>query len=177
MIHLAVPFDENWSLTVEGESIEPRRAFGVTTAFDVERQGNAVLEYSSPSLRLLLLLVQVVLWLAVLFAATRVSIPLARRRGTLVADETLIDFDDLTGAVAWPVLDPGLDMTGQVARAQVLPIADGDGNDTGEIDEANDHDDDDMGDEIESIDAEQVDADLTDGRVDESAGDQNEGDR
>ncbi|MBT5866566.1 MAG: glycosyltransferase [Ilumatobacter sp.] len=181
VIHLAVPFDENWSLTVEGESIEPRRAFGVTTAFDVERQGNAVLEYSSPSLRLLLLLVQVVLWLAVLFAAARVSIPLARRRGTLVADETLIDFDDLTGAVAWPVLDPGLDMTGQVARAQVLPIADGDGNDTddvgGEIDEANDHDDDDMGDEIESIDAEQVDADLTDGRVDESAGDQNEGDR
>ena len=27
VIHLAVPFDENWSLTVDGQSIEPRRAF------------------------------------------------------------------------------------------------------------------------------------------------------
>ena len=126
VVHLAVPFDDNWSLTVAGESVAARRAFGVTTAFDVEQQGEAVLEYSSPSTRSFLLLVQLVLWVGVLFAATRVSIPLARRSGPLVEDETLIDFDDLTGAVALPVLDPGLDMTGEVARSQQPPVDDDD---------------------------------------------------
>ena len=173
VIHLAVPFDENWSLTVEGESIEPRRAFGVTTAFDVEQKGIAVLEYSSPSLRLPLLFVQVALWLAMLFAATRVSIPSARRREALPADETLIDFDDLTGAVAWPVLDPGLDITGQMVRAEALPIDDGDG----EVDKVSDNEADLMSTEHELIDAEQVDADPTEGIADESAGAQNEGDQ
>jgi hypothetical protein len=179
VIHLAVPFDENWSLTVEGESIEPRRAFGVTTAFDVERKGIAVLEYSSPSMRLLLLLVQVALWLAVLFAATRVRIPLVRRRGALPADETLIDFDDLAGAVTWPVLDPGLDITGQMVRAQALPIGDGDGDGDGggEVDKFSDNEINVMSKEHELIDPGQVDADLAEGMADESAGEQNEGDR
>jgi GT2 family glycosyltransferase len=177
VIHLAVPFDENWSLTVEGESIEPRRAFGVTTAFDVERKGIAVLEYSSPSMRLLLLLVQVALWLAMLFAATRVRIPLVRRRGALPADETLIDFDDLAGAVTWPVLDPGLDITGQMVRAQALPIGDGDGDGGGEVDKFSDNEINVMSKEHELIDPGQVDADLAEGMADESAGEQNEGDR
>ncbi len=183
VIHLAVPFDENWSLTVDGESIEPRRAFGVTTAFDVEQQGEAVLEYSSPSSRSLLLLVQLVLWVGVLFAATRVSIPLARRRGPLVADETLIDFEDLTGAVPLPVLDPGLDMTGEVARAQELPI-DEDGEAEEDVLEnvdsgapVNDAVEPHWVDDTESTDAEQVDADMSDGTIDEPAADQNEDDR
>ena len=173
VIHLAVPFDENWSLTVEGESIEPRRAFGVTTAFDVERKGIAVLEYSSPSMRLPLLFVQVALWLAMLFAATRVSIPLARRRGALPADETLIDFDDFTGAVAWRVLDPGLDITGQMVRAEALPIDDG----GSEVDKVSDNEADLISKEHELIDAEQVDADPIEGMADESDGELNEGDR
>ena len=120
VVHLAVPFDENWKLTVDGEPVEPRRAFGVTTAFDIEQSGTAVLSYSSPSSRSLLLLIQMIVWLTVLFAATRVSLPLARRSGPLVADETLIDFDDLSAALARPVADPGLDMTGDVARSVTL---------------------------------------------------------
>jgi hypothetical protein len=145
----------------------------VTTAFDVEQKGIAVLEYSSPSLRLPLLFVQVALWLAMLFAATRVSIPLARRRGALPADETLIDFNDFPGAVAWRVLDPGLDITGQMVRAEALPINDGDG----EVDKVSDNGADLMNKEHELIDAEQVGADPTEGIADESAGEQNEGDR
>ncbi len=130
VVHLAVPFDENWTLSVDGENIEPRRAFGVTTAFDIETPGVAVLSYSTPPSRPLLLLIQVIVWLAVMFAATRISLPLARRSGPLVADETLIDFDDVgvdgsddddADGVARgiPVADPGLDMTGAVARAEI----------------------------------------------------------
>ena len=114
VVHLAVPFDGNWTLTVDGESIEPRRAFGVTTAFDVEQPGVAVLEYESPSSRSLLVLLQVALWLAVLFVATRVTLPLSRGAGPAVADETLIDLDELGGGASMPVADPGLDLTGQI---------------------------------------------------------------
>ena len=58
------------------------------------------------------------LWVAAFFGATRVSVPLARRRGPLVTDETLITFDDDTLIGDGPLsgIDPGLDMTGQIAR-------------------------------------------------------------
>ncbi len=130
VVHLAVPFDENWTLTVDGESIEPRRAFGITTAFDVETAGTGVLEYKSPSTRSLLVFLQVALWLAVMFAATRVSLSLGGRQGGGISDETLIDLDELSdfenfdefadAIPALPVADPGLDMTGQIARAELV---------------------------------------------------------
>ncbi len=117
VVHLAVPFDENWRLDVDGVEIEPRRAFGVTTAFDVDTAGVATLSYDTPGSRTAILIVLALLWVAALFGATRVSIPLARRRGPLVTDETLITFDDSRAVDVAPVgIDPGLDMTGQVAR-------------------------------------------------------------
>ncbi|MEP4653075.1 MAG: hypothetical protein ABJ314_23080, partial [Ilumatobacter sp.] len=117
-VHVAVPFDPNWRLEVDGTQITPRRAFGVTTAFDVEQAGTATLSYSTPGSRTGALVVQFLLWTLVLFGATRVSIPLARRRGPLVTDETLIMLGEEgpdTVRVS-PTFDPGLDMTGQVAR-------------------------------------------------------------
>ena len=122
VIHLAVPFDENWSLTVDGESIEPRRAFGVTTAFDVETAGTAELSYTTPSFRPLSLALQFVLWALALFAATRVSLPSAGRSGLLIEDETLIDLgaDGVTaGAAAGVGFDPGLDLTGAMVRQNI----------------------------------------------------------
>ncbi len=118
VVHLAVPYDENWRLEVDGVGIEPRRAFGVTTAFDVETDGVATLSYSTPGTRTFALVLQVLLWVVALFAATRVSVPLARRRGSLVSDGALITFDDasIEEGVASMGLDPGLDLTGQVAR-------------------------------------------------------------
>lgn len=126
VVHLAVPFDENWTLSVDGESIEPRRAFGVTTAFDIEQPGTAILSYSTPPSRSVLLLIQVIVWLAVMFAATRVSLPLSRRSGPRVADETLIDFDDLSAAQPIPVTDPGLDLSGGMVRAEIVDADDPD---------------------------------------------------
>lgn len=116
-VHLAVPFDPNWGLEVDGRTVEARRAFGVTTAFDVENAGPATLSYSTPGSRTVLLTLQLLIWAVVLFGATRVSIPLTRRRESLVTDETLIMIDDDEFDVAPPpALDPGLDMTDRTAR-------------------------------------------------------------
>jgi GT2 family glycosyltransferase len=126
VVHLAVPFDSNWMLEVDGTKIEARRAFGMTTAFDVESAGTATLSYSTPGSRSFALLFQAVLWAIALFAATRVSVPLARRRGPLVSDETLITFDEsmpLDAAVG-AGLDPGLDLSGQIARSAAVFEAD-----------------------------------------------------
>lgn len=125
-VHLAVPFDPNWRLEVDGREVDARRAFGVTTAFDVEIAGPATLSYSTPGSRVALLALQLLLWVVVVFAATRVSIQLTRRRAPLVTDETLImigddefgddGFDDAFEVARPPALDPGLDMTGPTAR-------------------------------------------------------------
>ena len=134
VVHVAVPFDENWSLVVDGESIEPRRAFGVTTAFDVEVGGVGELRYETSSSRSLLVALQVVLWVMAIFAAARVSVPKGRAVNLLVTNETLIDLDiepdDMeTETLAGPGgLDPGLDITGQIAR-----ISEEDRRDDGEV--------------------------------------------
>ncbi|MFK8022919.1 MAG: glycosyltransferase [Ilumatobacter sp.] len=124
VVHIAVPYDENWTLTVDGQSIEPRRAFGLTTAFDIEQGGTALLAYESPASRRFAVVLQVALWLVVLVAALRVSVPLARGRRPLVDDETLISLD-APGAGGLPVplldpgIDPGLDLTGQISRTDL----------------------------------------------------------
>ena len=100
--------------TVDGTEIEPRRAFGATTAFDIERAGVGTLEYRSEAGRSLLLVVQVALWIMVLFAATRVNLSLSRRGSFGVADETLIDLDGpelSTDYSPGKLADPGLDVT------------------------------------------------------------------
>jgi hypothetical protein len=104
VIHLAVPFDDNWSLTVDGESIAPRRAFGLTTAFDVETAGTGELTYTMPS-----------------------------SRGPLVEDEILIDLGDAdidADAASSVSLDPGLDLT---ARNDVSTAPLPEDSDTGDL--------------------------------------------
>ena len=121
VVHVAVTFDDNWSLVVDGESIEPRRAFGVTTAFDVGAAGVGELRYDTSSTRSLLVALQVVLWVLAIFAAARISVPRGRSATLLVTDETLIDLDtdldlDVTLTSGATGLDPGLDITGQIAK-------------------------------------------------------------
>lgn len=121
VVHLAVPFDDGWRLTVGGSEVEPRRAFGATLAFDVADGGPAELTYRTSSGRNALLALQVALWLVTLFGAIRVVVPSGRRRTIQVADETLIHLDDElgpdldgwheAGAVS---IDPGLDVTGAI---------------------------------------------------------------
>lgn len=61
-VHLAVPFNENVRLRVGGAEIEPRVAFGGTTAFDVPLAGEAVLIYSTPVSHFALILIQAAMW-------------------------------------------------------------------------------------------------------------------
>lgn len=104
-VHLAVPFDENWVLTVDGVDVAPRRAFGTTVAFDVGQGGTATLRYDPPSFRGLAVTIQVLLWLVVIVGAFRVSVSVGRRREFAVADETLLSLD---GPPVGPPIDPAL---------------------------------------------------------------------
>ena len=105
VVHLGVPYDESWSLSVNGTSVEPRRAFGETTAFDVPAAGTGELKYSSSTLRWLAVLAQLALWLAAIVVSARVRVPAGRRSALAVVDETLID---LTGEPVSSFVDPGL---------------------------------------------------------------------
>jgi len=99
VVHLAVPYDDRWSLSVDGESVPARRAFGETTAFDVTTPGIGRLRYDSPPTRLLLVVVQVVLWLVALVVVSRVQVPTSRRGPLVADDEALIDLS------SEPILD------------------------------------------------------------------------
>ena len=90
---------------MNGTSVEPRRAFGETTAFDVPAAGTGELKYSSSTLRRLAVLAQLALWLAAIVVAARVRVPAGRRSALAVVDETLID---LTGEPVSSFVDPGL---------------------------------------------------------------------
>jgi GT2 family glycosyltransferase len=128
VVHLAVPYDDQWKLTVDGVAVESRPSFGIATAFDAP-SGMGELRYETGGGRTFLVVLQTALWLLVLFGATRVSLPFARRRIAAITDETLIDLDDdsipigqfethvESAPVAAGILrDPGLDATGELAR-------------------------------------------------------------
>lgn len=91
VVHLAVPFDDNWALSVDGSSPAARRAFGETTAFDAEVGGMATLRYESPIVRFLAVVLQSLLWIIVLLIVSRIRVPGPRRPTMAVSDETLID--------------------------------------------------------------------------------------
>ena len=134
VVHLAIPYDPHWTLEIGGDEITARRAFGLTTAFDVPAAGEAVLRYRSPSGRTLLVAMQILFWLLAFVAATRLGTSFSRRRPMIVDDETLIHLDADADAFSQspemsdaPLgLDPGLDITGEIARGAP-------GNSEGEI--------------------------------------------
>jgi hypothetical protein len=96
VVSLAVPYDPNWTLTVDGSDVPARSAFGLTTGFDVEAGGSATLDYESPTSRTALVALQVVLWALALLVITRVRVsiappepvePLPRRGGGAASSE------------------------------------------------------------------------------------------
>lgn len=100
---IAVPYDANWELTVDGQRIVGRRAFGTTLAFDVPTGGRATLTYNTGSTRSLWLGGQLVLWLGLALAASRLRPSRLGRRRTAtgaVIDRTPVA--DLTAPVQLP---------------------------------------------------------------------------
>lgn len=72
-VHLSVPFDAGWHLTIDGAQLSPRVAFGASTAFDVPIAGVAQLEYKTSILRYLYLILQAIVWLALIILAVNIS--------------------------------------------------------------------------------------------------------
>jgi hypothetical protein len=103
-LHIAVPYDANWKLTVDGRAVPGRRAFGSTLAFDVPIAGNARLTYDTRFLRPLWALLQllILLALAVLGSRAQSTNLVPRRRIAVLADTEPVA--DLTSPFAPPVI-------------------------------------------------------------------------
>jgi hypothetical protein len=67
----SVPYDDRWSLTVDGTRIESRAAFGWSMAYEVPAAGTGRLAYDTSTWRTLIIGLQVVLWTATLLATSR----------------------------------------------------------------------------------------------------------
>jgi GT2 family glycosyltransferase len=99
-VHVAIPDDDRWRLTLDGEPVPSRPAFGTTTAYDVAAPGTVRLEYETSRAYHLVLLAQVLAWLAVLGAASSVRLrrPQARPRAAAVAgDQPVFTMDPMIG--------------------------------------------------------------------------------
>ena len=109
-LHVAVPFDEHWKLTVDGVEVPGRRAFGATLAFDIPSAGAARLTYDTPATRMVWVVLQALLWLVMMIAAStlRPLTAIRRRRGgghladaSPVVDMTAPLPDVAAGALPW----------------------------------------------------------------------------
>ncbi|HNJ98835.1 MAG TPA: hypothetical protein PLV13_11955, partial [Ilumatobacteraceae bacterium] len=87
-LHVAVPYDESWTLTVNGQKVAPRRAFGSTMAFDVTAPGEARLAFDTPTTRTLVVVLQLLAWLTLTLLASTVRVRLRRRTDQTSLDET-----------------------------------------------------------------------------------------
>ena len=67
-VYLAVPYSDRLRLDIAGTDVQPRIAFGGTTAFDVVEGGPATLRFSTPISQYLFVIVQTLLWLLVMVA-------------------------------------------------------------------------------------------------------------
>ncbi len=84
-LHVAVPYDSNWSLSVDGAKVPARRAFGSTLAFDVPTGGRATLSYNTPLSHLLWLTLQLLVCLALGSVASRFTLAGVRQRRRPIA--------------------------------------------------------------------------------------------
>lgn len=113
-LHVAVPYDANWQLTVVTPSgtqqIAGRRAFGSTLAFDVPTAGRATLTYETDTTRAIWLAGQLVVWLALVLAASRLHPSQWLRPGgagrARRADDRALDATPVADMTA-PIAQPG----------------------------------------------------------------------
>lgn len=118
-LHVAVPFDSGWTLRVDGISIDGRRAFGSTLAFDVAEGGRAALEYDPPLSRSMWVIAQLLMWLTMLIVASRLrpSALLRRRRQISALDDTTPVAD-----LSAPIDSPSPDIHLSLVELPVEPL-------------------------------------------------------
>lgn len=103
VFQLAVPFDDNWKLSVNGQDVPARVGLGSMTAFDVATGGPAELRYEQPGSRQTQLLLQALLLIVGLVVASRLRTPawagrIIGRRSGVASDEAQIELDELFDA-------------------------------------------------------------------------------
>ena len=91
-VYLAVPYSDRLRLDIAGTDVQPRIAFGGTTAFDVVEGGPATLRFSTPISQYLFVIVQSLLWLLVMVAVFDIGrikrrLLQARKREVIVIDD------------------------------------------------------------------------------------------
>jgi hypothetical protein len=70
-VFLSAPADGGWQLSVDGNTMVRRPAFGWANAFTVDRAGAATLSFDTPISRFLLVAVQAMLWVVTIGVALR----------------------------------------------------------------------------------------------------------
>jgi GT2 family glycosyltransferase len=109
-LHVSEPFDEGWTLQIEGVEVPGRPAFGSTTAFDVEQGGSARLSFEGSSTRVWLLAAQAIGWVLVFLGAINVRVPHWGRRRRRGRDDTepliALEGTDVLPTMAAPVAVP-----------------------------------------------------------------------
>lgn len=140
-VHVGISPDEHWELSVNGELVDVRPAFGATSAYDVASAGSATFSYEPGGGRRTVLVLIALAWLATILAASRLGLPTVLLRRSRTRDETLLDLDRAPGAVDLAELDrPDEERTGFVGWADgpLEPdVADGEGgDDVDDVDEA-----------------------------------------
>ncbi|MEX0848573.1 MAG: glycosyltransferase [Ilumatobacteraceae bacterium] len=78
-VHVAVPFDRAWALSVDGIDVPPRPAFGSTMAFDTPAAGTAELAYETERTHALWVFAQLLGWCVVALATTNIGARRGRR--------------------------------------------------------------------------------------------------
>jgi hypothetical protein len=101
-----VPFDRNWTVSVDGAEVEARPAFGSTMAFDIGTGGTATMKYGTSAVHRLLVLAQSLVWLLILAVAAGARLPRARtglRSVAALPVEPVLTFDPVIAVLAEPV--------------------------------------------------------------------------
>ncbi|MEY2443903.1 MAG: hypothetical protein QOE00_483 [Ilumatobacteraceae bacterium] len=103
--------DSRWSLNIAGQPVAQRPAFGETTGYDVATTGPATLRYHTAASRALMLIGQVILWLALALGISRFDTSsLVRRRwrrGAVRHEAPLLSLDAPIDAPVSAPSDPG----------------------------------------------------------------------
>lgn len=96
VFHTAVPVDERWRLSVDGERVTGRPAFGYSTAYEITAPTAATLQYDTAATRALWLALQAGLWMVALLATTRLLSGVRRRQVQAAGDRAsvIIHLDD-----------------------------------------------------------------------------------
>ena len=96
-VHVAVPFDQRWNLTIDGARLAPRVAFGASTAFDAPIAGVVKLTYKTSVWRYIFLILQASVWALLIVLALNIS--RLRGRTKNVSGEGITMIDDKTSPV------------------------------------------------------------------------------